>query len=295
MQPAADNALWLRATKGTGSIASMEFSGRAPSADGSPGTPFKAVLDQASFSSESKVENDLFSAENSISLRAKVNDFQIDKIETKTGLRRLHAPTYQALMSQVMDTFLSCDAATQQMAFLKLFSDLQARLPELLLHDPEYALDNISIELGGQRASLSYSVGTKGITKSDLSADTPLTALLFQKAVAKAAAQIQMGLIERTIKAALAMMDNAKAGAVAQPAAAAVPGVPAPGGDPAQMMAFVEMMIGQATAAGYVVREGDLIKTSAAVSNGELSVNGKALALPNLGDLPTGAQMPFGP
>jgi hypothetical protein len=61
------------------------------------------------------------------------------------------------------------------------------------------------------------------------------------------------------------------------------------------MMAFLETMIGQAAEAGYVVREGDVVKSSAAVANGELSVNGKPLALPNLDDLSTGAQLPFGP
>jgi hypothetical protein len=191
---------------------------------------------------------------------------------------------------------LSCDAARQQQGVLTLLNDLQTRLPELLLHDPEYALDDVSVELGGQRASMSYSVGTKGITKTDLENPAGLIPLLMQKAVAKAALQVQLGLIERGLKAALAM-----AGAGGSPhdaqqgAGAAIPGMPIPGGDAAQMMAFLETMIGQAAQAGYVLREGDLIKTSAAVTNGELSVNGKPLALPSLGDLPTGDQLPFGP
>ncbi|MFT3925158.1 MAG: DUF945 family protein [Myxococcales bacterium] len=302
MQPAANPSLWLRAFKGTSSIASMEFSGRTPSTDGSPPVPMKAVFDQASMNAESTLQNDLFSSESSMSFRAKINDFQVDKIQVKSAMRRLHAPTYQALMNRVMGTLLSCDADAQQLAFLKLFSELQAQLPELLLHDPEYALDNASVELGGKHASFSYSVGTKGITKSDLTPDASLPALLTQKAVVKAAVELQLGLIERGIKAVLAMAPDAQPAAGAQqPAAqqlpvAGIPGMPAGAEDPAlMMMAFVETMVGQAVQAGYVIREGDLVKSSAAIANGELSVNGKPLALPSMDDLTNGAQFMGGP
>jgi hypothetical protein len=296
--------IWLRPGSNKTQLSSLTIRGLAPSSDGSPPKAFELGLDDVTAGSQTKVENGLMSSEMQVAMKGRFNEVKLDKLEAKVAMRRIHVATYQKLMTGQLGTILSCDPNVQQQAMAGLEDQQKELFAELLVHDPEYALDQLAIELAGQRASLSYSVGTKGMTKADFA--NPLPALL-TKIVAKVAAEIQLGLIERMVKAASEAV--AAAGGPGGPSGALPPGMLPPGGaglpdldlppglangDPAMAMALVNAMIGHAVEEGYVVKEGDKVRFSAELAGGKATLNGKPFELPDLGAMAMPGALPIG-
>ena len=266
VQMDADRPSLLVPVQGEASIESMKLVSDPPSPGGVAPVPFELVFSRVKAKSEAKLDKDLYTTTSDMAGTLKVNGFTVDKFEVGSGLRRLHAPTYAKLLTELIDLGLSCE---------KKIDDPLAALPELadtafalLPHDPEYGVGPIAIELAGKRAEVSYRVGTRGITLKDKS--VPMAALLAQKAVARADAKAHLGLIDEVAKIAGKALTG---GSGAQP----LPGTP----DPTALMA--RAMVDKAVSEGFLVREGDFVRGTIESVAGELKLNGKPFAMPDIG------------
>ena len=269
VSPAADTSLWMAPGKGQAELASIEVVARKPGPDGALGQPVTVAFDGLRFSGESAIDKGLLSSSSQFSGKGRVNDFTIDKVEMQVALRRLHAATYQQMVARHLDSLLSCDKPVDRTAHQKAeFDDLQKAAAVLFRHDPEYALDKFAVELGGQRAELSYSLGTRGVTEAD--STLPMAQLLGTRGYAQAALNVQAGWIEQFAKqmaAASVPADRPDAAAARQTAQA-------------QSIAFANAMIDSVVGQGFLLRDGDRIKASAKFEAGELLLNGKPMPLP---------------
>jgi uncharacterized protein YdgA (DUF945 family) len=250
------------------SIETMRLTTTAPTAAGAPPVPFEVALSKVKAKSTSTLDKGLFTLTHDTVGVLDVNGFKVDKFELGSSLRRLHASTYAKLLHELIDLGFSCE---------KKIDDPIAALPaladtafELLPHDPEYGVGPIAIELDGKRAEVSYSVGTRGVTLNDKG--VPMAALLAQKAVAHAEAKAHLGVIDevaRVVGKALAGTDPA--------GAQTPPGMP----DPTALMA--RAMVDKFVSQGYLVREGEVVHSAIESVAGELKLNGKPFAMPDLG------------
>jgi hypothetical protein len=203
-----------------------------------------------------------------VQFKGSVDQLAIDKVELKTSIRRVHAASYDQLISSLLGTALDCDPVAQQAAFAAQFPALRKQLGELLVHDPEYALDSLAIELGGKRAELSYAAGTRGVRAGDLDGD--LGQLMLRKGVLRASAKVHFELlVDLMVQAADSM-----------PAGAGAVGLRP--GQREQATVFATSMLAPLIQSGYLVHDGDIVQVSAALEAGQLLVNGKPMALPGL-------------
>lgn len=258
--PRKDQSLWFADSESSGTITDLSFLGSAASTLGGAPTSFKAGFPALTVSSHATLDKGLYASEVSYSGRATFNSFKVDKVELKGGLRRLDAAGYQALLKHLLDGLLSCDASggSLEAAFPALERDAVA----LMMHDPEYALDTFAIELDGQRGELSYSLGTKGVKPDD--AQRALLDLAMERGVLHAHVKVQLGLLDAIDKR------MASGG---------------PGGAPGGLRAMADFAVMQFGEAGYVVQTGDALESALEYDNGQLLLNGKPPALPDLGGL----------
>ena len=263
--PSTGASLLMAPSKASATVASMAFTFTPPQADAKP---VNVLFDGLQFSGESKLDKGLWSAVNKMSAKGRVDDFAIDKVDMQVSVNRLHAATYQTLMGTVMQQAFSCHKPNDEAAVAKqaaaLNEAMQKGLGALLLHNPEYALDRLAIELGGKTAELSYRVGTKGMTAAD--AEAPMPALLATKAYGAAALKVQRGWLEHVVKKVVALK-------------------PLPEGTSAETVAASTMGVLNATldnfaAQGFLVSEGDAVSAKAAFEGGVLTVNDKPMPLP---------------
>jgi hypothetical protein len=259
----ADPKLWLVPVKSSGVITSVDLSGSPGSSGGTALPSLRAHSDSIKFSSESTLAQGLWSSTSSFSAKAKINDVALDKLEVSSSIKRVHAATYQHVLATLFDTALSCEQPAGPEALDRLFPTLQKDLGELLVHNPEYALDKLGIELVGKRAELSYSIGTRGVEAAD--AGLPIPLLLAKKGFARANVRVHSALIE--LIAHKIVSYDAPPGT----ATAVSP----------QTRSFVNGMIDQFATAGYLLREGDSVVASASVEGGQVLVNGTPMALPD--------------
>lgn len=244
----------------------LQVSGPNPSGGGAP-VSFDIAFTKVKATAESKLDKELFTSSSDLSGALDVNGFAVEKFELGGALRRFHAPTYEKLLKEFTALSLSCDKPNQLDDPDAVFAKLAGTMFDMLPHDPEYAVGPVAIELGGKRAELSYSLGTRGITPNDKS--VPLVMLLAQKGVARAEAKAHLGLIDELTKIANKALGS---GNPAPP-----PGTP----DPMAIMA--RAMIDEFVTQGYLVREGESVRGSVESVAGELKVNGKPFAMPDLG------------
>ena len=273
--PQPDASLWMAPGKGTGSIASIEFSSPRPGADAAA-KPLSVVFEGLQLSSDSKLENGLLSATSQFGFKGRVDDFPIDKVEMQVALRRIHAATYQQMVSRMMSTAFSCDKAAKAGLDEAANAEMEKGLAALLQHNPEYALDKLAIELAGQRAEIAYTLGTRGVTEADR--ESPLPVLFGTKGFGTASLKVQMGWIEQITKKIAAVQAGVQPGAAADTEAAAA--LQAAQG---QLLGMANMMIEQGVAQGFLQREGDLVKSSLKFEAGQLTVNDKPMGLPPMG------------
>jgi uncharacterized protein YdgA (DUF945 family) len=261
-----DPALWLTPVESSGMLTSLELSGSAGASGGAALPTLRAFYDGIKFSSVATLDKGLWSNTNRLTAKGKVNDVAIDKLELTSSLKRLHAATYQRLLSTMVDTLFSCSAPAKPEVLAALGPTLQKELLALLVHNPEYALDKLAVELSGKRAELSYGFGTEGVSDSD--ATLPLPLLLADKGFVRAHVRVHLGLIEQ-VADRIVNYDSA-------------PGQQTPS---AQTSSFVAGMIDQFAQLGYLQREGELVTAAASLQHGQVMLNGKPFALPDLGSL----------
>jgi Bacterial protein of unknown function (DUF945) len=266
--PQPDLSPWLSPGKTHGTLASFELSGSAPGIGGAPGKPLHARFEALEFDAETAIDKGLWSAKNRLRFKGKVDALAIDKIELAASFKRVHAASYDKLLSGIFGTALDCEPGAQQAALATLFPGLRKQLAEVLVHDPEYALDSLAIELGGKRAELTYAVGTRGVTAADLDGDLGL--LLMQKGVLRASAKVHFELL----------VDLVLQGAESMPPGAGAVGLRP--GEREQATVFASSMLAPLVQSGYAVRDGDFITVSSVLEGGKLLVNGKPMALPDL-------------
>jgi uncharacterized protein YdgA (DUF945 family) len=263
VEPRVDPKLWLSPVKSSGVITSIDLSGSPGSSGGTALPTLRAHSDSIKFSSESTLVQGLWSTHSKFSAKGKVNDVSLDKLELSSSLERVHAATYQHLLRTLFDTVLSCEQPGPE-SIDRLLPALQKDVGALLVYNPEYALDKLAIELLGKRAELSYSAGTRGVTAADATLPVPL--LLATKGFVRGQLRVHTGLIEE-IAHKVVSYD-------------APPGT-ATGVSP-QTRSFVNGMIDQFATLGYLAREGDDVVASASIESGQVLLNGKPMALPDL-------------
>ena len=217
---------------------------------GAAGAQTLVTLTGLAFSSSTAIDGELLGGTSSIAAKGSFGDVKLDKIEMKISLKRLHAPTYQRLMETTTQELHRCGAADKAAALVALQGKTQADLAALLRHGPEVSLDRLAVESGGLASELSYTVGTEGVTDAD--AAQPLPAMLMTRAYLRAAFRVPVVWLRQ----------------LSQASAAKLPGrTPDP--------STVDVMLDQAQARGYVVRDGDYVKGEASYAKGALMVNGK--------------------
>lgn len=247
---------WLVMTgKGEGDIASFEVSMVPPGEDGQPGKPFRMVLNGLKFVADTTAEGELLTSVTSMSGSGTIGETKLDRVEMQASMKRMHAPSYQRMMSALVQNAFSCDPAAREAASQDLLAGLQAEMGNLLPHNPEYALDKLAVEMDGKRGELSYSFGVQGVTPEDL--QLPPQALLMSKGVLKADLKLPVAWIELV------------SSSVSERAGESVP--------PPEM---VNVMLDQFAAQGFVVRDGEHVSSSLRYAGQTgLQVNGKPLPI----------------
>lgn len=265
-----DPAIWLGAAQARGTARAIALTVE-PGQGALPVDPIKVSFGNIQFSSDATLDKGLWSTTARYSGSGKVNDVPLDKLEFATSMKRIHAETYQRVLTELLRKLLSCDPNGGFDPAVGIPEKLQADLLSLLLHDPEYGLDKLAVTLRGKRAELAYHIGTRGVTRDDLNGPPSPEALLEKLALSGSAA-LDLGLVAELM---------AKVGAADPDAAVAGGGTGEPS-SAAQSMMMLDMMVEQGVEQGFVTREGDLVKTEVTFERGQLLVNGKGLALPDL-------------
>lgn len=176
---------------------------------------------------------------------------ELRTLEMEVSLRRVHAASYQKVMAALMGS--ACDPQAQKAPDAALAAG-QGDLYELLRHEPEYAVDRITVEVDGRRAEISYSVGVQGMTAED--ARLPPQAIFATRGRLDAAARLP---VDWVVKAAAVLGAGGK-----NPL------------NPEQVRATLVQLAQQ----GLVVLEGEDVRSSLRYAQGALTVNGVAVPLP---------------
>ena len=248
------DSVWLSSGRSEGEIGTIEMSAQAPAGSPSHVQAFALALQRMKFNAETRIEKDLLHTSSSFTASGQVGKTKLDRIELQASLKRLHAPTYVKLMEQLMAGGMTCDEKLREANAKAMLQDLQQSLLQMLPHNPEYALDKLVVEFGGKRGEFSSAVGVQGVTAEDLK--QPLPMLLMEKAVVKTELKLPVAWIE--------MM----AGEASAQSSGKLP--------PPEM---VSVMLDQYAAQGFIVRDGEHLKSSLRYARGELLVNGKPLSL----------------
>lgn len=156
-------------------------------------------------------------------------------------------------MGRLTNSAPGCAVAGKQTTPAMLMASLDADLMALARFDPEVALDKLTIDHAGGRGEFSYSFGLSGVTATD--AELPRLALLTTRGRARASMRVPMAWLRK----------------LSQEGSARFEGTVPP---PAALDAFVDHAVGE----GYLVRDGDDVRSSIDFSAGNLTVNGKVVS-----------------
>ncbi len=229
-----------------GTLDAMEVSG------GAAGESAKAVFSGLAFTSSTALDGELIGGTASFNGAGAIGDVKLDKIEMKVSMKRLHAPTYQRLMETANKELYRCDSPGMAANLIALQAKMEKDLLALLQHGPQMSLDRLAVESGGQTAELSYAFGIEGVTEAD--SKQPLPALLMTRAHVRAATRLPLAWVRKLSQAGPSRLKG---------------GIPDP--------ATLDVMLEQAQARGYVIRDGDYVKAEMALADGMVTVNGKPL------------------
>lgn len=257
-----DPSRWLFDSQSTGSLTNLTIQTSAPNAIAGTPTPLKASFAALKFEAKTKLDRGLYNSELSYSGAGRFNDFNIDKVELKAGIRRLEVASYQRLLQHVLENTLSCDPKLREGGLAAQFPVLERDAVALLMGDPEYGLDTLAVEIGGQRGELSYAIGSQGVKSAD--ADRALLDLALEHGFVRAHVKVQLGLLDA--------IDRQLA-----------PSTPA--GEPGTLRTMADFALTQFGSAGFIVQNGDALESALDYRSGQLQVNGKTPVLPDLDSL----------
>lgn len=242
----------LRVGKMHGSIDKVQIDAMMPGAAGAGTKPGKVTFEKLLFADDMALEGDLIGGSATLSGAGSVNDTRVDHVEMQISIKRLHAPTYEHMMDTLQKASYGCPAPTAGSAAAML-APMQGDVRAMLQYNPEISMDKLAIDYGGKRGEFAYTLGMRGVSQAD-SAQTPMN-LMMAHGYAKASARLPLLWIQQAASAVAAGTKSAS--------------VPTP-----DMLA---VMIDQFAEQGYLVHDGDYIKSSAELNAGQLSVNGKPM------------------
>jgi len=143
--------------------------------------------------------------------------------------------------------------------------EVQAAVLQMLSANPELSLDKLTVEVGGKRAELGYVIGVNGYTADD--AKMPIQVGLMTKGYGNAHVTLPADWIQKSL--AYVSQQTGQASGVGEQAA------------------MVDLMLGKVIDEGYVLRDGDMLRSEVAYKNGSATINGKPLGGPGAaGDAP---------
>ena len=241
----------LSTGKVQGTAQAVELSAAMPLPSG--GTKaVKVSMTGLRFDSEASISGELMTLASGFSGAALVDETRIDRFDMKASMKRLHAPTYERMLNRLANSAPGCAPAGKETTPAMLIESLDADLMALARFDPEIALDKLTIDHAGGHGEFSYSFGLSGVTAAD--AELPRLALLTTRGRAKASMRVPMAWLRKLSQEGSARLEGS-----VPPAAA--------------LDAFIDGAVGE----GYLVRDGDDVRSSVDFSAGSLTVNGKAL------------------
>lgn len=173
----------------------------------------------------------------------------IDRFDMQSSVRRLHAPTYQDLMTKFMNVSLSCDKPDEQTT-AAMGKNMLGALKVLAEHGPEFSLDHLRVDYAGQRGEMTYSISVKPTKAADMP-DEPAQ-LLARAGQFKGSFRVPVKWLEQI---AAGSADSGKA-----PPPEAIKG-----------------LLSQAETQGMVKLDGDFVTSEASFEGGQLLVNGKPM------------------
>lgn len=221
-------------------------------ADGRSAEPLKVLFTGLSFATETSINDGLVSGVGRFSGAGAVGDVRIDRFDLETSMQRIHAPTYEHMMATATKEIYRCDSPDKMADLLGLQDKIKDDLIALLRYSPAMAVDRLAIQSGGQTGEISYGLGIDGVSAAD--SQLAPAQLLMTHANAKASARLPIEWLRK----------------ISEVGASRLQGKPA---DPA---AF-DLMLEQARAQGWLLRDSEYVKSSVAFANGVLKVNGKVL------------------
>ena len=245
----------LKVGKDEGSIASIGVTVvAAPGAKDAK--PTKVEFSNLKFSSQSAVENDLVSSTVQMTGAGMLGESKLENLELQGSMRRIHAPTYERMMTNILQSSAACYSGKNKSGGSPeaVLEQTQKDMAALLPFNPEYSVDKLAADFGGKRGEISHSVGINGATAED--AKLPATAMLMTRGRIKADFKLPVDWITQ-----LAEHVASRSGGMTPDAKG------------------VNLMIDQAAGQGFVVRDGEFIKTSMVFNKGEFTVNGNALPM----------------
>ncbi|HZV93500.1 MAG TPA: YdgA family protein [Caldimonas sp.] len=222
--------------------------------DGKAVEPMKIMLTGLHFATQTAINGELIDGTGTFGGTGSVGDVRIDRFEMESSMHRLHAPTYEHLMQSTSAEMYRCDIADKDRlaGLLSMQKAMAGDLMAMLRYGPEISLDKFVVESGGRTAEVAYAVGVDGVTDAD--ARLPPAAVLMAHAHASASARVPIDWLRRLSETTAARLQGK-------------------GPDPANL----DLMIDQAQAQGYLVRDSDYVTSKAEFAGGVLKVNGREL------------------
>lgn len=234
---------WAFSGKGSGNAQGMDM--QLPGPDGQVRSVFS--LQDLSFTQDGKLQNGLYGATVDMKGKGMAAGKPLEAVSMQFSMKNLHAESYGRFVQNLMNTSCPAEGANPMEQAERMLEPLKALLP----HNPSMSLDALKVTLGGKTLSLSYSLGTQGVSAEDLKAPS-LMPVMMKKA------QVTAG-----FEASIAMLVELTE----------LVGKPVP-------PEVIEQGVAQAEAQGMLVRKGDAVSSSVELREGNLKVNGKAMPLP---------------
>ncbi len=177
---------------------------------------------------------------------------QLDDIEFRESIKRLHGPTLQKVMNLSTADLAACgEPGTSAVDARVRGQEMLHMLAQLLPYAPELAVDKLAVSYNGERGEVAYSASAPGLTARELDNPATLQRELQQKLMLRANAKLPVAWIEEIGKR---------------------------GGDTAQARQRVTQantMLDLAVGKGIVVREGNFVTSTLLMERGAFTVNGK--------------------
>lgn len=190
-------------------------------------------------------DGDLLAMRNTVAGQGQVDQWKIDRFEMVEQWKRIHAPSFDAMMRQFYGS-LGQPAGENDPA--ALLASLKATLHDFLPFDPEYALERLSLSVDGRAAELSWRLGLKGVTADDF--DQPM------RLAGKAAAGFDAKLPRPWLEALMT-----QAGPLS----------------PTVDLDRISGLLVQGQRMGLLTVEADAVSTTVRLAGGNLEVNGRSV------------------